>query len=254
MCNLERYPMQKFLKIAHRGYSARYPENTLLAFTKAIEAGADMIELDLHLSRDGELVVIHDNRINRTSDGRGKVADLTLADLRKYNYSNGMKNCGFVDIPTLAEVIELAGSRVLLNIEIKKHSKKKTGIEKNLVDLLRRGNFIDRVIVSSFDVEILAEMKQIAGEIRTGLIYDAHSRRFRADVRALDVYSVHPAIAVVAAAELRWVKSCDLKVYPWVVKDRETIVEYRGSGFIDGAMVNDLALFDELDHEDSATA
>lgn len=238
--------MHEFLRIAHRGYSARYPENTLLAFAKAIEAGADMIELDLHFSHDGELVVIHDDKINRTSDGRGNVADLTLTELRKYNYNNRMTNCGFAGIPTLAEVIELVDSRVLLNIEIKKHPGEKAGIEKKLVDLLREKDFVDHVIVSSFDGGILSAIKRIAVEIRTGLVYDARGKRFREDVRTLDVSSVHPATSVVDADELRWVKSCDLKVYPWVVKDRKTIVKYRDSGFIDGVMVNDLSLFNDL--------
>jgi len=195
--------MQEFLRIAHRGYSARYPENTLLAFAKAIEAGVDMIELDLHFSCDGELVVIHDDRIDRTSDGRGRVAELTLTDLRKYNYNSGMTNCGFVAIPTLAEVIELADNRVLLNIEIKKDPKKKVRIEKNLVDLLKGKDFIDRVIVSSYDCKILTEIKEIAKEIRTGLIYDASSKRFCEEVREFDISSVHPETAVVDAIDLR---------------------------------------------------
>jgi glycerophosphoryl diester phosphodiesterase len=245
--------MQEFLRIAHRGYSAKYPENTILAFTKAIEAGVDMIELDLHSSRDDELVVIHDDSIDRTSDGRGRVAELTLTDLRKYNFNNGMTNCGFVGIPTLAEVIELADNRVLLNIEIKKDPKKNVGIEKNLVDLLKGEDFLDSVIVSSFDCKILTEIKEIAKEIRTGLIYDGSGKRFREKVRELDVSSVHPDTAVVDAIDLRWLKSCGIKVYPWVVNDRKTITEYRDSGFIDGVMVNDLALFDDLDHAGSAT-
>lgn len=239
--------MRDFLRIAHRGYSARYPENTLLAFTKAIEAGADMIELDLQYSRDYQLVVIHDEGINRTSNGQGRVADLSLADLKKYNYNNGMTDCGFIGIPTLTEVIELAGSQVLLNIEIKIHAGKKAGIEKNLVDLLRKKNFTDRVIVSSFDCNVLAEVKRIASEIRTGIIYNRPRTRFREDVRALGVFSIHPATAVVDELELRWANSCHLKVYPWVVKDRKTIIQYSNSGFIDGAMVNDLALFNEID-------
>ena len=246
--------MPAFLKIAHRGYSAKYPENTLLAFTGAIEAGADMIELDLHCSRDNEMVIIHDERINRTSNGRGKVADLTLAALKRYNYNNGMGQFGLVAIPTLAEVIDLAESRVLLNIEIKKYPGKQAGMEKNLVELLRGKDFSDRVIISSFDREVLAQIKQIAKEVRTGLIYDAPAKRFRENVRALGVFSVHPATSVVDADELRWAKSCGLRVYPWVVQDRKTLARYRASGFIDGVMVNDLALFDELDHPQAAPA
>jgi len=246
--------MPPFLKIAHRGYSAKYPENTMLAFAKAIEAGADMIELDLQLSRDNQTVVIHDERINRTSDGRGKVSDLTLADLRRYNYNNGMERYGFIQIPTLEDVIDLAANKVLLNIEIKKFRKKQVGIENNLAALLRKKDFTDRVIVSSFDQEILRAMKQIAPAVRTGLIYRAPMKRFRENIRNLGVFSVHPAIVSVDADELRWVQSQELKVYPWVVRDRKTLMQYRATGFVDGAMVDDLTLFDALDHPEPERA
>jgi len=239
--------MPKFLKIAHRGFSAKYPENTIPAFAKAIEAGADMIELDLHLSGDDELVVIHDDTINRTSDGRGKVAELSLPVLKRYNYNNGMKNCGFVPISTLAEVIASVGKQVLLNIEIKRQPPEKAGIEKELVNLLRKENFIDRVIVSSFDCGILIKIKELAAEIKTGLIYKNPIKTFRELVRELDVSSLHPSIALVDAVALRWAKACGLLVYPWVVKDRRTIAAYRETGFIDGAIVNDLGLFAAAD-------
>jgi len=237
--------MDSFLKIAHRGYSARYPENTLLAFEKAVAAGADMIELDVHLSQDGRLVVIHDEKIDRTSNGTGAVADLSLAELKRYNYNNRMAEPGFVGIPTLDEVIGWAGNRVMLNIEIKNGPVRNEGIERKLADLLQETRFTDRVIVSSFDHYALAEMKRIAGSVRTGMLYDSVWIRFADEVRALGVFSVHPRADAVKAGQLRWAKSCGIQVYPWVVKDRETLKAFRASGYVDGVMVNDLALFSE---------
>ncbi len=237
--------MDSFLKIAHRGYSARYPENTLLAFEKAVAAGADMIELDVHLSQDGRLVVIHDEKIDRTANGTGAVADLSLAELKRYNYNNRMAEPGFVEIPTLDEVIGWAGDRVMLNIEIKNGPVPNEGIEKILADLLQQTRFTDRVIVSSFDHYTLAEMKRIAGSVRTGMLYDSVWIRFMDEVRALGVFSVHPGVGAVKAGQLRWAKSRGIQVYPWVVKDRETLKAFRASGYIDGVMVNDLALFSE---------
>jgi glycerophosphoryl diester phosphodiesterase len=233
----------RFLKIAHRGYSEKYPENTLLAFAKAVEAGADMIELDVHLCRDGQIVVIHDSHIDRTSNGTGAVADLTLIELKKCNYNNGMSTYGFVEIPTLEEVIDLVGDQVALNIEIKKSRAKHAGIEKSLADLLQKKGYIDRVIVSSFDDDALVEMKRINREMKTGMLYKAVRKKFREDVQALAVYSVHPATDAIDMNQLKWAKASGLMVYPWVAKDRETIEKYRGSGFIDGIMVNDLGLF-----------
>ena len=237
--------MDSFLKIAHRGYSARYPENTLLAFEKAVAAGADMIELDVHLSQDGRLVVIHDEKIDRTSNGTGAVADLSLAELKRYNYNNRMAETGFVGISTLDEVIGWAGNRVMLNIEIKNGPVRNEGIERKLADLLQETRFTDRVIVSSFDHHALAEMKRIAGSVRTGMLYDSVWIRFADEVRALGVFSVHPRADAVKAGQLRWAKSCGIQVYPWVVKDRETLKAFRASGYVDGVMVNDLALFSE---------
>ena len=93
--------------IAHRGYSGNYPENTMLAFRKAVEAGADGIELDVQLTRDGEPVILHDEQVDRTTDGTGWVKDLTLAELRKldasYLYTG---QYGFNPVPTLREYCE----------------------------------------------------------------------------------------------------------------------------------------------------
>jgi glycerophosphoryl diester phosphodiesterase len=235
--------MNVFLKIAHRGYSARYPENTLPAFEKAIEAGADMIEFDVHLSRDGELVVIHDDRIDRTSDGTGRVVDQTLAELRRFSYNNGMPEQGFVGIPTLEEVIDLAGNRAMLNIEIKNCPIRHPGIEKRIVDLLDRKGFRDRVVVSSFDHRALAEMKRIAGDVKTGMLYNAVWIKFADEVRALGVHSIHPSLDAAEGGQLAWAKSHGLMVYCWVARERSAIERCRASGLIDGVMVNELELF-----------
>ena len=237
--------MDSFLKIAHRGYSSRYPENTILAFEKAVSAGADMIELDVQLSRDGRLVVIHDARIDRTSDGTGAVTELSLADLKRHNYNNRMAGFGFVEIPTLAEVIAWASDRVILNIEIKKSRTGEEGIERKLADLLQETRFTNRVIVSSFDHHALSEMKRIAVSVRTGMLYDSIRTRFTDEVRELGVHSVHPGTDAVEEEQLRWAKSRGIRVYPWVVENRETLNAYCASGYVDGAMVNDLMLFSE---------
>lgn len=235
--------MGSFLKIAHRGYSSSYPENTILAFEKALAAGADMIELDIHLSRDGRLVVIHDDRIDRTADGTGAVSGLSLTELKRHSYNNRMAEHGFVEIPTLDEVIAWAGDRVMLNIEIKNRPVPSEGIEQKLADLLRETHFTDRAIVSSFDHCALAEIKRIAGSVRTGMLYDSVWIHFEDEVRALGVYSVHPGADAIDAGQLRWARSCGIRVYPWVIKDREILQLCRDSGLADGAMVNDLSLF-----------
>ena len=107
---------------AHRGASAYAPENTLPAFEKAVDIGADGVELDIHLSRDGRLVVIHDEMLDRTTNGHGFVKDFTLAELKKLDASKTMTSSGFCNlrIPTLGEVYELlADTELLVNVEVK---------------------------------------------------------------------------------------------------------------------------------------
>ncbi len=231
------------MKIAHRGYSFRYPENTLVAFAKAIEAGADMIELDVRLSKDGHLVVIHDERIDRTSDGTGRVADLTLGELKRYTYNNHLPDFGFVEIPTLAEVIDLAGDRVSLNIEMKNPPARRAGMAEKLAELLEGDACKAKVTVSSFDHYALAEMKRIAADIKTGMLYGALWVTFADEVRTLGVSSVHPGMDALDPQQLLWAKDRGLNVFAWVVHDKDTLERCRSSGFVDGVMVNDLDLF-----------
>ena len=100
--------------LAHRGYSAKYPENTMEAFIKAYEKGFDGVETDVHLTKDGVLVLIHDEKINRTSTGKGYVKDLTIQELRQYNYC--YKSYGHYDIPTLEELLRFIQDLSLIHI------------------------------------------------------------------------------------------------------------------------------------------
>jgi glycerophosphoryl diester phosphodiesterase len=189
--------MDSFLKIAHRGYSSKYPENTMPAFEQAAAAGADMIELDIRLSRDGRLVVIHDETIDRTSNGTGTVAELTLEGLRRHSFNNGMAEAGRVEIPTLDEVIAWASDRVTLNIEIKNDPVRNEGIEEKLAALLSDPRFAHRVVVSSFDREALVRLKRIAPMVRIGMLYGAVRPDFEDEVQTLGAYSVHPGLDAV---------------------------------------------------------
>jgi glycerophosphoryl diester phosphodiesterase len=108
------------LVIAHRGFSGVAPENTIAAFKKAIDLGVDMIELDVHLSKDGQVVVIHDDTLNRTTNGKGKVANYTLNELKQLDAGSWFGNqFSGEKIPTLKEVLELTRGQMLLNIELK---------------------------------------------------------------------------------------------------------------------------------------
>ncbi|HON79306.1 MAG TPA: glycerophosphodiester phosphodiesterase family protein, partial [Spirochaetota bacterium] len=235
---------KKFLKIAHRGYSELYSENTLPAFQKAIEYGADMIELDVHLTKDGVPVVIHDNDIERTSNGKGDVSRFSLKELRQFDV-DFKKTSGdsFVPIPTLEEVIDLVKGKIQLNIEIKNCPHRYKGIEEAVASLLTAKEFIPDTIVSSFDHFCLLTIKKIEPEIKTGMLYDSVWITFQEEVRALDIFSLHPSIDAFDLEQARWAKQSGYRVYPWVARSRETVAWIAESGLADGVMVNDLAFF-----------
>jgi glycerophosphoryl diester phosphodiesterase len=140
--------------VAHRGFSGAAPENTLAAFRKAIEVGSDMIELDIHLSKDGKTVVIHDETLERTTDGRGRVVDHTLMDLKKLDAGSSFGGPFSGErIPTLEEVLDLAKGRVLVNIEVKNPTHGQypiTELAHKSLQAVKKAGMLDRVIFSSF--------------------------------------------------------------------------------------------------------
>lgn len=150
-----------YLNVAHRGACAYEPENTLRAFRRAIELGADMSELDLHLSRDGALVVMHDSSVDKTTNGHGAIKDLTLAELQQLDAGMGER------IPTLQDVIDLVRGKNGLYIELKAE-----GTPSATVDLLRANQFTrpSQVIVGSFQPALVRETKARAPELSVSLL------------------------------------------------------------------------------------
>jgi glycerophosphoryl diester phosphodiesterase len=135
---------------AHRGDSAAYPENTLLAFRKAMESGAYGVELDLHATADGTVVVIHDRSMERTTTGRGYVDEMTLAAVRKADAGSGER------VPAFAEVLDLVGDRLHFDLEVKQ-----PGIEAAVLKVLAAYP-ATRWAISSFDWEILKRLRKLA--------------------------------------------------------------------------------------------
>ncbi len=158
---------------AHRGASGYAPENTLEAFEKAVEMGADGIELDVHMTKDGKVVVIHDEKVDRTSNGTGFVKDFTCQELKTLDFSCGMEGFKNVRIPTLKEVLGLLrGTNLKLNIEIKCDRVIYPTICEELHKIVGQMGMEDRVIYSSFNHYMLAKMREINPEAKIGLLYD----------------------------------------------------------------------------------
>lgn len=160
------------LVIAHRGASGNAPENTLAAFKKAIALGATFIETDLQLSRDAHFVAIHDDTLNRTTNGQGAVHDMTLTELRRLDAGSwfGSEFAG-ERIPTLEEILEFSKKNdVVFYLEIK--SSGTWGGEHALISALRESSEIPRVVAISFDAAIVLNLRKIEPTLMTGLLYD----------------------------------------------------------------------------------
>lgn len=175
----------RVLKVAHRGGAGLAPENTLAAFRKALELKVDAVELDVHMSKDGALVVIHDPDVQETTDGSGEIYALTLAELRKLNAAAKFKGQRFEPqrIPTLDEVLALVRGRTRLQIEIKRQAddKRYTGIEVKVLEALRRNSMLDDAAVISFDFPTLQDIKALEPRLQTcALISSRYLKRFNA--------------------------------------------------------------------------
>lgn len=160
------------LNIAHQGANKLAPANTIPAFLKAAELGADGVELDAHLSADGVPVVIHDSTVDRTTDGSGRVADLPLAALKELDAGSWFDPAFAGErIPTLEEVFATVGDRLLINVELKVSPREDRGLEAAVVGLVERYGLADRILVSSFNPLALRRVRRLAPHLPLGFLY-----------------------------------------------------------------------------------
>ena len=168
---LDRWKQHAPLVIAHRGASADAPENTLSAFRLAREQGADGVEFDVKLSRDGEIVVHHDRTLDRTTTGKGPLSAYTLDELQQLDAGSWFQTQYAGErIPTLKEVIEAVGAELLLNIEITNYAHPGDELPVKVVELVFRHGIQDRVLLSSFNPIALRKVQQLSSAIPTGLL------------------------------------------------------------------------------------
>lgn len=158
---------------AHRGSSGTHPENTLAAFQEAARLPISGVELDVHLTKDGEIVVIHDERIDRTSTGSGLVKEMTLEQLKSYDYGSWFSDAFKGErIPTLEEVFQVFdNTNHRINIEIKSDVYAYEGLEEKVIALIEQYGFEKRVILSSFNHEAIRKVKQLAPTLPTAALF-----------------------------------------------------------------------------------
>lgn len=190
--------------IAHRGASAYAPENTLKAIRLALEMGVDAVEVDVRLSKDGYLVVIHDDTLDRTTDGSGPVAEFTLAELKMLNAGLGER------IPTLQEVLEEVKACLIIEVKVE-------GVERKVVDALREADRLDYVMVTSFIHPLIKKVKELEPSVKTGVIVSGLPVKpveLALHAKAEAIFPNHKYLSREAVEEAR---RGGLQVYPWVV-------------------------------------
>lgn len=185
---------------AHRGASAYRPENTLEAFSLAIEQKADGLELDVHLTKDGHIVVAHDTRLERVSNGSGLIADHTLDELKSLNFNKLFPEQPVCRIPTLGEVYELVkGLSLTVNVELKTTELLYRGLAEKLLKLEREHSMEERVIYSSFNHYSLLEIKSMNPEAKIGLLYQLGMVDPWVYAKYVSAYAIHPHYYIISA-------------------------------------------------------
>ena len=224
------------LIFAHRGFSGKYPENTMLAYQKAIEAGCDGIELDVQFTKDHQLVLIHDETIDRTSNHNGQVCDYTYAELCQFDFSYKYKEYGFQTIPTLKEYFELVKERpIITNIELKTGINEYPGIEEAVYKLICQYNMQEKVILSSFNHESIMRMKTLDSHLVCGFLTEClmlHPARY---TNQYNIEAYHPRFQTLSKKSMEEFKKYNIQVNTWTVnkkKDMERMISYGVDGII----------------------
>ena len=219
--------MAAFLKIGHRGAKGHLPENTLASFAKSLELGANGIELDVHVCATGELVVIHDFTVDRTTNGTGEVHKMTLSELKKLSID------GFHSVPLLDEVMALVNRKCLMNIEMKgRHTAKPVS---DFIDsyVKSRGWSYDDFIVSSFQREELLVMSETNKNIPLGILTQASVTQAWQWAVEFKAKAIHPHFTLLTESNVHKAQQAGLKVYTWTINEPEDIERIKAYG-VDG--------------------
>ena len=213
------------LKIGHRGAKGYAAENTLISFQKAIDLGANGIELDVYLCQSGEIVVIHDETIDRTTNGKGLVKELTLLELMNFG------------IPTLEAVFQLVNKQCFVNIELKSYETAEKVVA--LIDfyITKKNWTYSDFIVSSFDWNALQQVRFLNDKIRIGVLTNTDMDLAIAFAKFIQAYSIHPYYHLLNIENTKKIQSKNFKIYPWTVNEKEDITLVKSLG-VDGIITD----------------
>lgn len=223
--------MNKLLKIAHRGAKAYEPENTLQAFQKALDLHADGIELDVHLSADGHIIVMHDETIDKMTNGKGAVNTFTLAELKSFLIAEKH------EIPTLDAVFDLVDKKCFINIELKN-----ADTSKNVVSLIEeyiteKGWNYDHFIISSFDWNALKEVQNLNPNIPIGVLTEGDLDASLAFAEKIKAKAIHPDYQLLNQENTGRMQERGFLVLPWTVNKAEDIQKMKSYN-VDGIITD----------------
>lgn len=228
------------INYAHRGASGYYPENTMMAFEEAVNMGCTGIETDVHMTKDGELVLIHDEMVDRTTNGSGYVKDYSLKEIKRLD-AGSVKGQQFkgVTIPTLEELLEfLRGKEILLNIELKTDVIWYSGIEEKVLDIVNKYDLKDKVIVSSFNHYSVHKCKEICKDIKIGLLYMEGIFEPHLYAKTVGAQAIHPYFpAIDNKAVIDRVRQSGIMVNTWTINEEKDLRRFLEFG-VDGIITN----------------
>lgn len=229
---LEAIYDHRTLVFAHSGAQAYAPGNTLPAFEMARQQKAHGVELDVHRSRDGYPVVIHDATVDAATDGTGSVADMTLAQLRTLDAGiRYAPQFAGTCIPTLDEVFDVVGREMIVNVELKSESAETDGLEQTVADCIRRHAMQDRVLISSFNPFALRRFRAIMPEAPIGFLFGVHSPAvLRTLLEGFDYEAQHPEDPLIDAALVEGARRAGHFVNAWTVNDPARAAALRDLG------------------------
>lgn len=233
--------------IAHRGYSKLYPENTMIAFQKAVEARCDAIELDLQLSKDGELVIFHDDTLERTTTGKGLISQFTRKELMELDASRLFQGIHeHHRIPSLEEYFHyIQAENIVSVIELKKKINADAKMEEKVIEMIRAFRLSEKVIISSFSQESILRSSILAPEIKTALITDYWFYKAGKTAKSLGASYIHPRHRLLLPFMLSEMKREGLLVQPWTV-DEEKRMKWLIRAGVSGIITNDPELLHEV--------
>ncbi len=223
------YAMNKIGIIGHRGAKGHLPENTLASFQKAMELKCDGIELDVHLSADGEIIVIHDETVDRTTDGNGLVSKLSLSEIKALRIE------GKHQIPTLSEVFELVNKKCFINIELKSETSTEPVIKLIEKYVSNKEWNHNHFLVSAFDWNNLQKIHRINPKIKLGVLTETDLHLAIAFAETIKAESIHPHFHVLTLENTLQMQKKGFKVYPWTVNesaDIQKIKSFKPNGII----------------------